>query len=171
MQLYARDVTCMLAALSGCAFAPSPTDYDFSAFEDDGSAPQLPDAALEASADTASIDAGFTLAPDAFGPILDGGAGLAGGGTNLDATVAQTPDTTSSDAAPGPNDAAASSAEAGVDARAAIADSGAEAATAAPLCRPAACTSRCALLNRCCTADNQCACENPATRECDLPSL
>jgi hypothetical protein len=39
------------------------------------------------------------------------------------------------------------------------------------LCSPVRCNNRCALLMRCCNSSNQCACLDPGSRMCTLPSL
>jgi hypothetical protein len=38
-------------------------------------------------------------------------------------------------------------------------------------CNPATCDNECFLLERCCDANNQCACLTPLSRQCTLPSL
>jgi hypothetical protein len=39
------------------------------------------------------------------------------------------------------------------------------------MCNPATCNNECLLLERCCDANNQCACLTPLSRQCTLPSL
>jgi hypothetical protein len=192
MQMPARQLAALASVVSGgCAQAPS---FDEGLF--DGIEPVYFDAGpLDAGSVPLDADLGGMLEPQVLGAI-DASGGATGGGTHETGwsapSLADAATTGASDAAivSGETDAggsevetlipitttdaagAESGTEAVADAGSADASSGATARdAAAAFCSPQLCRNNCLALPRCCNDDNQCACFDPPTRQCSLPSL
>jgi hypothetical protein len=170
----------LLGALSGCALAPSvdeelygmqPADTGLAAPLDAASAPP---ASVEVDARGSAPEqneAGYALVP----PILQIGASQRATDAGAEAPELDAQPGDSGEAGPSPaGDSAlettgASDASRVADSAASAADAAAHPAAAG--CQPISCPNRCALLNRCCNANDQCACQDPVTRLCTLSSL
>lgn len=193
MQMPAHALAALASVvIAGCAQAPG---FDQGLF--DGVEPVFVDAGpFEAGIVPLDADLGGVLGPQVLGSIDASGGATGGGGTRetggsapsvadaatsgaSDAAIASgEPDaggsevetlvpTTTTDAA-----GAESGTEAVADAGPADASSGATARDAAAAsCSPQLCRNNCLALPRCCNNDNECACFDPGTRQCRLPSL
>jgi hypothetical protein len=192
MQMPARELAALASVvIAGCAQAPG---FDQGLF--DGIEPVFFDAGtFDAGIVPLDADLGVVLGPHVLGSI-DASGGATGGGTHETGgpapSVADAATSGASDAAAvsGEADAGgsevetlvpitttdAAGAESGTravaDAGPADASSGATARDAAAVsCSPQLCRNNCLALPRCCNDDNECACFDPGTRQCSLPSL
>jgi hypothetical protein len=192
MQMPARELAALASVvIAGCAQAPA---FDEGLF--DGIEPVLFDAGqFDAGAVPLDADLGGVLGPQVLGSI-DASGGTSGGGTRETGvpapSIADAATSGASDAATvsGEADAGgsevdnlvpitttdAAGAESGTqavaNAGAADASSGTTARdAAAALCSAQRCRNNCLALPRCCNDDNECACFDPGTRQCSLPSL
>jgi hypothetical protein len=179
MQLLARKLGALiLGAIAGCAQAPS---FDEEVFSGSGQTyldPGSPEAGIVAP--DAALGGLFGNEPELLGgfdaSVFDAGlrAPKAADSAVASAFEAGPDASVAPEAGVADASAVAQAADGGVaaDAGLRLGDAGgATAARDAASCSPLTCSNNCLLFPRCCNEDNECACLDPGTRQCSLPSL
>lgn len=179
MQMLARKLAALLlGSIAGCALAPSFDEEVFPGLGQthfDAGAPEASIVALDAALgglfgdepellsgfDASSVDAGLRAASAADSAV----ASMVEAGPD----VRVMPEAGGADAS-----AVAQAADSGVavDAGPRLGDAGgATAVRDGATCSALTCNNNCLLLPRCCNEADECACLDPGTRQCSLPSL